>query len=185
MFKIRPRTLTCIINLVAVFMQNAASANVCIRRADSPDCGWPPRRCSCLQCGGIPVNTTNLPKVRPMLGHRRRRWANIGQTLGRFVVFAGMEAARDRGRGGVGIGEGVGQTRVRQDPAQVTNPQMHNNMILIMPGSERHRPRLSQPASIHHLKANGRNATIPAAAMPLSLSPCVQPHPLPLSFSSK
>ena len=25
-----------------------------------------------------------------MLGQRRRRWANIGQTLGRCVVFAGM-----------------------------------------------------------------------------------------------
>ena len=33
-----------------------------------------------------PANTTHLPNVRPMLGLRRRRWANIGQTLGRLVV---------------------------------------------------------------------------------------------------
>ena len=38
----------------------------------------------------IPVNTTHLPNVRPMLGQRRRRWANISQTLGGWVVFAGI-----------------------------------------------------------------------------------------------
>ena len=37
----------------------------------------------------FPENTTHLPDVRPMLAQRRRRWANIGQTLGKCVVFAG------------------------------------------------------------------------------------------------
>ena len=32
-------------------------------------------------------HTTNLPNVWPMSAHRRRRWADIGQTLGRRVVF--------------------------------------------------------------------------------------------------
>ena len=42
-------------------------------------------------CGThIPANTTHLPNVLPMLAHRLRRWSNIGQTLGRCVVFAGM-----------------------------------------------------------------------------------------------
>ena len=36
-----------------------------------------------------PANTTHRPNVWPMLGRRRRRWANIGQTLGLCVVFAG------------------------------------------------------------------------------------------------
>ena len=36
-----------------------------------------------------PANTTHLPNVGPMLDQRRRRWANIGPTLGRCVVFAG------------------------------------------------------------------------------------------------
>ena len=39
--------------------------------------------------GTNPGNTTHLPNVWPMLGQRHRRWANIGQTLGRCVVFAG------------------------------------------------------------------------------------------------
>ena len=33
-----------------------------------------------------PANTTRLPNVWPMLGQRRRRWANIGRTFGRCVV---------------------------------------------------------------------------------------------------
>ena len=40
--------------------------------------------------GDVPGNRTHLPNVWPMLGQRRRRWANIGQTLGRCVVFAGV-----------------------------------------------------------------------------------------------
>ena len=42
-------------------------------------------------------NTTNLPNVRPMLAHRLRRCPSIGQTSGRFVVFAGR-AFTDAGR---------------------------------------------------------------------------------------
>ena len=38
----------------------------------------------------IPANTTHRSNVVPMLGQRRRRWANIGTTLDRCVVFAGM-----------------------------------------------------------------------------------------------
>ena len=38
----------------------------------------------------IPANATHL--VWPMLVHRLRRWPNIGQTLARCVVFAGMLA---------------------------------------------------------------------------------------------
>ena len=40
------------------------------------------------QIHGFPANTTHLPNVWPMLGQRRRRWADIGQTLGRCVVCA-------------------------------------------------------------------------------------------------
>ena len=36
----------------------------------------------------IRLNTTHLPNVCPMLVHRLRHWPNIGQTLGRCVVFA-------------------------------------------------------------------------------------------------
>ena len=35
-----------------------------------------------------PANTIHLPNVLPMLGQRRRRWTNICQTLGRWVLFA-------------------------------------------------------------------------------------------------
>ena len=38
----------------------------------------------------IPTNTTNICNVLPTLGQRRRRWASIGQTLGRCVVFVGI-----------------------------------------------------------------------------------------------
>ena len=44
----------------------------------------------------MPANTTQLPDVWPMLDQRRRRWANIGQTLGRCVVFAGSARGRTR-----------------------------------------------------------------------------------------
>ena len=38
----------------------------------------------------VSVNVTiHLPTVWPMLGHRLRRWPNIGQTLVRCIVFAG------------------------------------------------------------------------------------------------
>ena len=44
-----------------------------------------------LSCApAIPANTTHLPNDCPMVAHRRWRWANIGQSLGRFVLFAGM-----------------------------------------------------------------------------------------------
>ena len=36
-----------------------------------------------------PANTMHQPNVGPMLGQRRRRWTNIGPTLGRCIVFAG------------------------------------------------------------------------------------------------
>ena len=36
-----------------------------------------------------PANTRHRPNVGPMLGQRRRRWPNIGSTLGRCLVFAG------------------------------------------------------------------------------------------------
>ena len=42
----------------------------------------------CRKC--IPANTTHRHNVGPMLGRRRRRWADVGSTLGRCVVFAGM-----------------------------------------------------------------------------------------------
>ena len=45
-----------------------------------------------------PANTTHLPNVWPMLGQRRRRWANIGQTLGRCVVFAGQALQQESPR---------------------------------------------------------------------------------------
>ena len=38
------------------------------------------------------ANTINLSIVCPMSGQCRRRWANIGQTSGRFVVFALVHA---------------------------------------------------------------------------------------------
>ena len=40
----------------------------------------------------IPANTTHLHNVGPMLGPRRRQWANIGQTLCRpkYVVLSGI-----------------------------------------------------------------------------------------------
>ena len=34
-----------------------------------------------------PENTTHLVTIWPILGQRRRRWANIGQTLVRCVVY--------------------------------------------------------------------------------------------------
>ena len=37
----------------------------------------------------LAANTTHLPYVQPMLAHRLRRRPNIGETLGRSVVFAG------------------------------------------------------------------------------------------------
>ena len=43
-----------------------------------------------LFCPPHTANTTQLPNVWPMLGQRRRRWAGIGQTLSRCVVFAGI-----------------------------------------------------------------------------------------------
>ena len=46
-----------------------------------------PRR----KVGEYSTNTTNLPNVWPMLAHRLRRWPNISQTLGKFVVFAGYK----------------------------------------------------------------------------------------------
>ena len=39
-----------------------------------------------------PGNTTDVSNVWPMLVQRRRRWANIGQTLGRFDVLAGWSS---------------------------------------------------------------------------------------------
>ena len=44
-----------------------------------------------------PANMTNLPNVWLMLGQRRRRWSNIGQTLGKFVVVAGYSPTFRRG----------------------------------------------------------------------------------------
>ena len=38
----------------------------------------------------ILANTRYLSGVGLMLGHRRRRWANINPTLGQSLVFAGM-----------------------------------------------------------------------------------------------
>ena len=38
----------------------------------------------------IPANTRHRPNVKPILGQRRRRWTNIGLTLGRRLVFAGI-----------------------------------------------------------------------------------------------
>ena len=36
--------------------------------------------------GEIPANTRHRPNVEPMLGQRRRRWANIGSPLGRCLL---------------------------------------------------------------------------------------------------
>ena len=36
-----------------------------------------------------PANMIHRPNVGVMLGQRRRRWANIGTTLGRCLTFAG------------------------------------------------------------------------------------------------
>ena len=36
----------------------------------------------------FPANKIHQPDVGPMLGQRRRRWTNIGPTLGRCVVFS-------------------------------------------------------------------------------------------------
>ena len=61
-----------------------------------PEPSWANPFCSLSNASGIcPVNTTHLPNVWPMLGQRRRRWANIGQTLGRCVVFAVWGNSRD------------------------------------------------------------------------------------------
>ena len=38
----------------------------------------------------FPANTRPRPNVGPMLVHRLRRWPNIGPTLGRYLVFAGL-----------------------------------------------------------------------------------------------
>ena len=38
----------------------------------------------------IPANTGHSPNVISMLGHRLRRWPDIGITLGEHPVFAGM-----------------------------------------------------------------------------------------------
>ena len=38
----------------------------------------------------LPVKTTYPRNVWPMLGHRRRRWANIGQALCKCVVIIGL-----------------------------------------------------------------------------------------------
>ena len=38
----------------------------------------------------IPANKINRFDIGPMLGQRRRQWANIGPTLGRCLVFAGI-----------------------------------------------------------------------------------------------
>ena len=43
-----------------------------------------------------PANTTHRPNAGPMLGQRRRRWANIGPALGRCVVFAGGDTMGGR-----------------------------------------------------------------------------------------
>ena len=40
---------------------------------------------------GKPANTRHPHNVGPMLGQRRRRWTNIGPTLGRCLVFAGKQ----------------------------------------------------------------------------------------------
>ena len=42
------------------------------------------------QVSNSSANTSHLPNVWPMLGQRRRRWANIDRTLGGCVVFAGI-----------------------------------------------------------------------------------------------
>ena len=36
-----------------------------------------------------PANMRHRPNVKLMLGQRRRRWTNIGSTLGRCLVLAG------------------------------------------------------------------------------------------------
>ena len=38
----------------------------------------------------FPASTTHGSNVGPMLAHRLRRWPNIGPTLDRCVVFAGL-----------------------------------------------------------------------------------------------
>ena len=43
------------------------------------------------QGGQIPANKKRRPNVRLMLAHRLRHWANINLTLGRRIVFAGMD----------------------------------------------------------------------------------------------
>ena len=43
---------------------------------------------------GLPANTRHWPNVILMLGRRRRRWANIKTTLGKWLVFAGLLGAR-------------------------------------------------------------------------------------------
>ena len=46
-------------------------------------------RCGDVMRRTISAQTTHPPNVWPMLAHRLRRWPNIGQTLGRCVLFAG------------------------------------------------------------------------------------------------
>ena len=70
--------------------------------------------------GAYPANTTHLPNVWPMLGQRRRRWANIGQILGRCSVFAGYAPLRRWSVGRENIGNADSTSR------RTLNRRMHS-----------------------------------------------------------